>query len=204
MIRILKIPLKEYKSTLSIKTAIKQVNNNHQYDEINRLFNVYFSSKNSLKILYKYCQKITVSVNWFFGRQYSNCLQQNNQTQSIELTLFTLGPICEVVCLYIEWPEVGRNVATPGFVLRPHDLESCRALWLESGPRWLKKEEKNIEKPSHKMWRNCFQEYATKKSYPISLIIQGCPDRFMPLITTKPWILQTALFHRFSPKFIKV
>ena len=113
------------------------------------------SLQNSFHILYKYCQKITVSVNWFFGRQYWNCLQQNNQTQSIELTLFTLGPICEVVCLYIEWPEVGRNVATPGFVLRPHDLESCRALWLESGPRWLEKKGGKDWKGFWKIWKNC-------------------------------------------------
>ena len=71
-----------------------------------------------------------------------------------------MGPICEVVCLYIEWPEVGRNVATPGFVLRPHDLESCRALWLESGPRWLKKEEKILKSPLTKCDETAVQQEA--------------------------------------------
>ena len=68
-----------------------------------------------------------------------------------------------------------------------------------------------------KLWCNLRIHFLVKKSihidfwelvqstiFPISLIIQGCPDRVMPSITTKPWILKTALFHRFSPKFIKV
>ena len=38
----------------------------------------------------------------------------------------------------------------------------------------------------------------------ILLIIQGCPDRVIKSITIKPNILQKTLFHRFSPKFIKV
>ena len=40
--------------------------------------------------------------------------------------------------------------------------------------------------------------------YQILLIIEGCPDRFILSITIKPNILQKTLFHRFSPKFIKV
>ena len=41
-------------------------------------------------------------------------------------------------------------------------------------------------------------------SYEILLIIQECPDRVMVSITVKPNILPKTLFHRFSPKFIKV
>jgi len=41
-------------------------------------------------------------------------------------------------------------------------------------------------------------------SVEILLIIEGCPDRVRPSITTKPSILPKTLFHRFSPKFIKV
>ena len=38
----------------------------------------------------------------------------------------------------------------------------------------------------------------------ILLIIQGCPDRVIKSITMKPNILPKTLFHRSSPKFIKV
>ena len=38
----------------------------------------------------------------------------------------------------------------------------------------------------------------------ISLIFEQCPDRVILSIKIKPNILQKTLFHRFSPKFIKV
>ena len=44
----------------------------------------------------------------------------------------------------------------------------------------------------------------TKKWIEILLIIQECPDRVIKSITMKPNILPKTLFHRFSPKFIKV
>ena len=40
--------------------------------------------------------------------------------------------------------------------------------------------------------------------YQILLIIQESPNRFIKSITMKPNILPKTLFHRFSPKFIKV
>ena len=59
-------------------------------------------------------------------------LKVSNNSFRINLTS---DPICEVVYLYTEWPKVDRNVAKPDFVLRRHGLESCRVLWLESGPK---------------------------------------------------------------------
>ena len=46
---------------------------------------------------------------------------------------------------------------------------------------------KTMTSKSRFLWKLCCCGYGKCHFLCISLIIQGCPDRFMPSITTKPW-----------------
>ena len=61
----------------------------------------------------------------------------------------------------------------------------------------------NSESSVHFLVTECFFNLYLEVSQILS-IIQGCPDGLILRFTVKPKVLPKTLFHKFSPKFIKV